>query len=213
MTHGALAVLARALDTGVATPEDELSERILDAALQLSAASGVRNLTMDEVARRARVGRMTVYRRFRDRDGLVEALVVRETRRCLAELDAAADPEQPIAEQMAEGFVTSLRLAFSHPLLQRLARVEPEVVLDTLNDDQAGAFTAAVAFLAHRLRRSQEAGVIGRDVDVDVVAELLSRIAFSFVLVPGSGLPLDDEDRLREIARRHLVPLLGTTDA
>jgi hypothetical protein len=28
------------------------------------------------------------------------------------------------------------------------------------------------------------------------------------VLVPQSGLPLDDDDRLRAIARAHLAPLL-----
>jgi AcrR family transcriptional regulator len=209
MESAASTVLSRALDKEVNTPEDAISERILDAALAISAASGLRNLTMDEVARRAHVGRMTVYRRFRDRDGLVQALGVRETRRCLAELDAATDPAQPIAEQVAEGLVTSLRLAAEHPLLARLARVEPEVVLETLNARRGGAFAAAVAFLADRLGRAQRAGVLSEDVDVEVAAELLSRIAFSFVLVPGSALPLGDADRMRDIARRHLLPLLG----
>jgi AcrR family transcriptional regulator len=201
-----LAVLARALDPEVGTPEDALSARILDAALALSAASGLRHLTMDDVARRARVGRMTVYRRFGDRDGLVEALTVRETRRCFDALDRAADPGQPIADQVAAGFVTSLRIAAEHPLLARLARVEGETVLEALN---GGAFSGAVAFLADRLRQAQRAGVLAAGADVEAAAELLVRIACSFVLVPGSGLPLGDEDRLREIARAHLVPLLG----
>jgi TetR/AcrR family transcriptional regulator, repressor for uid operon len=209
MATPALQVLARALDPQVGTPEDATSERILDAALALAAASGLRHLTMDDVARRAGVGRMTVYRRFSDRDGLVEALVIRETRRCLAALDGAADASQPIADQVAEGFVTSIRLATEHPLLARLTRVEPEVVLDFLNTGPAGAFGAAVAFLSHRLRQSQEAGVLGPHVDVGVTAELLARLAFSFVLVPASGLPLDDDERLRAIARAHLAPLLN----
>jgi TetR/AcrR family transcriptional regulator, repressor for uid operon len=161
------------------------------------------------VARRAGVGRMTVYRRFGDRERLVEALTVRETKRCLAELEAAADPGQPIAEQVAEGFVTSLRLAREHPLLARLARVEPEAVLASMTAGGSGAFAAAVAFLADRLRRSQAAGVLDGDVDVAVAAELLVRVAVSFVLVPDSALPLDDEDALREIARRRLVPLVA----
>ena len=202
MTRPGLAVLARALEPGADPPEDAVSERILDAALALSAASGVRNLTMDEVARRAGVGRMTVYRRFGDRDGLVDALTVRETRRCFAALDGAADPEQPVADQVAAGFVTSLRMAAEHPLLARLARVEPETVLEALN---GGVFDAAVAFLATRLR-----AVVPDADDADVAAELLVRIACSFVLVPGSRLPLDDDDRLREVARDHLVPLLAT---
>src|SRR6478672_596917 len=139
MTAPALATLTRALADAPA--DDATSTRILDAALELAGASGLRHLTMDDVARRAGVGRMTVYRRFHDRQGLVDALSARESRRCLAELDAAADPSQPIADQVAAGFVTSIRLATEHPLLARLARAEPESVLTTLN---GGIVAAAV---------------------------------------------------------------------
>jgi AcrR family transcriptional regulator len=151
---------------------------------------------------------MTVYRRFGDRDGLVQALSLREAQRCLAELDAAASADQPIEEQVQEGFVVSLRLASTHPLLARLATVEGEVVLQTLNARRGGAFAVATAFLSQRLRRAQRSGVLAADVDVGAVAELLVRITMSFVLLPASTLPLDDEDRLRAIARRHLVPLV-----
>ena len=208
MATDAPAFLVRARDGDVAPPADATSERILDAALEEAARSGMANVTMDAVARRARVGRMTVYRRFGDREGLVAALGVRETRRCLAALDAATDPAQPIAEQVAEGFVTALRLVAEHPLLARLARAEPDVLLETLNARRGGTAALAIAYLAARLRRSQKAGVLAAGVDVDRGAELLVRVVLSFLLVPGSGLPLDDDERRRAIARAHLVPLL-----
>ncbi|HET9025375.1 MAG TPA: hypothetical protein VFN64_12435, partial [Burkholderiaceae bacterium] len=119
--------------------------------------------------------------------------------------DAAADPSQPIADQVAAGFVTSVRLAAEHPLLARLARAEPESVLATLN---AGVFATAVEFLAGRLRQAQAAGVLG-DVDLDASAELLVRLALSFVLVSGSRLPLDDPERLAAIAREQIAPMLA----
>ena len=203
MSAAAVASIARALAEPAA--DDATSTRILDAALELAAASGLRHLTMDDVARRAHVGRMTVYRRFHDRQGLVDALNSRETRRCLAELDAAADPSQPIGEQVAAGFVTSVRLATEHPLLARLARAEPDTVLNALN---AGVFAAATEFMAARLRSAQKAGVLGK-VDFEVSAELLVRLAFSFVLVPGSRLALDDPERLANIARSQIAPLLS----
>lgn len=203
MTTAALATLQRAFAD--VPSEDETSTRILDAALELAAASGLRHLTMDDVARRARVGRMTVYRRFHDRQGLVDALSARELRRCLAELDAAADPSQPIADQVAAGFVTSIRLATDHPLLARLARAEPDAVLGSLS---AGVFAAATEFLAGRLRQAQDAGVLG-DVDADASAELLVRLAVSFVLVPGSKLPLDDPAQLAAIGRAQIASILG----
>jgi AcrR family transcriptional regulator len=202
-----IALLARALDPSVVPPSDAVSERVLDAALALSAASGVQNLTMDAVARRARVGRMTVYRRFGDRERLIEALAVREGRRCLAELDAAIGPEAPIEEQVAAGFVTSLRIAREHPLLGRLARFEPETVLAALSEDGGAVLRMGRTYLAARLRESQRAGVLG-DVDVEEAAELLFRLAFSFVLIEESVLPLDDEERLREVARRLVAPVL-----
>src|SRR5437879_3968612 len=123
-----LALIARAIASPAEPPTDALSERILDAAPELCAASGVRNLPMDGVAARAAVGRMTVYRRFGQKSSLIEALSMREARRCLAALSDAVDPGAPVADQIAEGFVTSLRLAREHPLLNRLARLEPEAV-------------------------------------------------------------------------------------
>jgi TetR/AcrR family transcriptional regulator, repressor for uid operon len=202
------ALLERALDPTVEPPPDDaLSGRILDAALALSAASGVRNLTMDDVASRAGVGRMTVYRRFGDKSRLVEGLAVREARRCLAQLDAAANPDDPIEDQVAEGLVTSLRIAREHPLLNRLARHEPEAVLGVFLVDDSAVFRMARRFLAERLRASQRAGVLG-PVDADEAAELLVRLTISFVLIQDSVLPLHDEARTREVARRLFAPVL-----
>src|SRR5258708_37936663 len=101
-------LLARALATPLDPASDAVSERILDAALALAGASGLRNLTIDDVARRAGVGRMTVYRRFGERARLVEALTAREARGALEALDLAADPQLSVADQVAEGFVTAL---------------------------------------------------------------------------------------------------------
>ena len=201
-------LLLRVFDPEVEPPDDALSTRILDAALALSAASGVRNVTIDAVARRARVGRMTVYRRFGERKRLVDALAVRECRRCLAELDGAIGPGAPIGDQIAEGFVISLRLAREHPLLNRLARLEPETVLAGLNDRGGAVFAAARAFVAARLRASQGSGVLG-EFDVAAAAELLVRLAFSFVLIQESVLPLDAEVATRAAARRLIAPMLS----
>jgi AcrR family transcriptional regulator len=190
-----------------ATSGDEISARILDAALDTAAAFGLQNLTMDAVARRAEVGRMTVYRRFGDKQGLVAALGARESRRCLAAMDAAAPPDAPIAEQAAAGFATALRLAREHPLLSRLARLEPEAVLAGLTNHGGALFAIIRGGLAERLREAQRAGVLG-EVEVEETAELMVRLAVSFVLIPESVLPLDDEEKVRGVAWQLLTPIL-----
>jgi AcrR family transcriptional regulator len=200
-------IIALALDPSVEPPDDALSERILDASLALSAAFGLRNLTIDDVARRARVGRMTVYRRFGSKGRLVEALAIRESRRCIAELDAAMRPDAPFEEQIADAFVTSMRLAREHPLLNRLARLEPESVLESLAGEQSGIFAAARAFTASRLTAAIEAGVLV-PVEVEETAELLVRLGVSFVLIQDTVFPVEDDARARAAARRLMAPLL-----
>jgi AcrR family transcriptional regulator len=206
MSPGSL--LERALDPAVETPGDGLSERILDAALALSAADGVRHLTMDDVAERAAVGRMTVYRRFGSRDSLVEALSVREARRCLAEMDASVDPEAPVSDQIAQGFLTTLRLVREHPLLDRLARLEPATALAALTANDGALFAMSRAFVAARLKEAKRQRLIG-EVDPDEAAELLVRLGFSFLLIRDSALPLDDDEHAMEVARALIAPMLG----
>lgn len=206
MAEGAQ-LLALALAPRSERPEDATSDRILDAALALSAASGVRNLTMDDVANRAGVGRMTVYRRFGDKATLVESLTAREGRRCLAQLDAAVNRDDPVADQIADGFVAALRVARDHPLLNRLARLEPDTVLATFNANDGALFIVARDFMAVRLRMAQKAGQLG-DLPVEEAAEFLVRLSLSFVLIQPSVLPLDDDARVHALAKRLIMPVL-----
>lgn len=205
----AASLLQRALDPAAAPPTDATSRRILDGALDAAAASGIKHLTIDEVARRAGVGRVTVYRKFGDRQRLIEALGVREAQRCIALLDEATTPDQPITEQVAEGFVAGLRMLREHPLLSRLVTHEPDVLLHSLTNPRAALFPLARAYVAGRLAAAQEAGVSPRtDLDLLQVAEAFLRITVSFALIPDTVLPLDDEDAARETARRLIAPLV-----
>jgi AcrR family transcriptional regulator len=209
MAVDSLSLLQRAIGSTVEPPDDPLSERILDAALEISAASGVKNLTMDEVADRAGVGRMTVYRRFGNREHLEEALAVREARRCLAELDSTVDPGGPVADQIAQGMLTSLRLIREHPLLERMSRVEPAAALAALTSEGAAVFAMSRAFVAARIAESQAQGQVRRDLDPEQAAEILIRLGFSFLLIPQSALPVADDVRMREVARTLIAPVLG----
>ena len=209
MAAESASLLQRALGSSVEPPTDETSERILDAALDLSAASGVRHLTMDEVAERAGVGRMTVYRRFGTRSKLEEALAVREARRCLAELDSTVDPGAPVPDQIAQGMLTSLRLIREHPLLERMSRLEPQAALAALTAEGSAVFAMGRAFVAARIAEAQREGTIDRKLDPLQAAEILVRLSFSFLLIRESALPLEDDKRMRELARKMIAPILG----
>jgi AcrR family transcriptional regulator len=200
-------LLALALDPTVQTDADNMSQRILDAALELSAASGLRHLTMDDVARKANVGRMTVYRRFATKSALVDALAVRECRHCLAVIADAIDPDDGIVDRIAAMFVAVLRVIREHPLLERLARVEPEALLSELTRDRSRVFRLVREFLIDRIHQAQEAGELA-EADAAVLAELALRLGASFVLMPDSVLALGDEAATRATVRALLAPVL-----
>lgn len=69
-------------------PADPLTEQILDAAREQFTTFGLRRSTVDDVAKRAGVSRVTVYRRFGNKDGLVSACLIREYRRFVMDVDA-----------------------------------------------------------------------------------------------------------------------------
>jgi AcrR family transcriptional regulator len=194
-------LLALAFDPRVQTADDALSERILDAALALAAASGLRHLTMDDVARRAGVGRMTVYRRFGGRGALVDALAVRECRRCLAAIAAALDPGSPIEERLVDLFLVTMRVIREHPLLERLARVEPEALLSELTRDGSAVFALVREYLVGLIRDAHLE-------DPELLAELGLRLGASFVLMPETVLPLDDERAVRRMVGALIAPLV-----
>jgi AcrR family transcriptional regulator len=199
-------LLELALDPAVAPPGDATSERILDAALELVAEGGARALTMDAVAARARLGRMTVYRRFGGRDRLEQSLGVRETRRGLAEVAAAqADPGLSGPDRIAEGFVAALRVAREHPLFSRITPVD---ALAAMSAHGAEAVELARGFIEAQIRDGQRRGEF-RAGDPAVAAELLLRIGVSFLLLPRSVIPLGDEDAAREVARTLIAPIVA----
>ena len=94
---------ADALNAGPAPGEDELVDRVAAAALDQFAEYGIRRSTIDDVARRAGVSKMTVFRRFQNKQGLVEVVIAREIRRGMAELDRAWERQDTLEESPRPG--------------------------------------------------------------------------------------------------------------
>jgi AcrR family transcriptional regulator len=191
-------------------PEDATTERILDAALAQFVDFGLRRTSVDDVAKRAGVSRVTVYRRFQNRDVLVGATLAREYQRFLAVLDPVVRVLPTMQERVVEGFLVTLRHVRSHPLLGGLLRSEPETVLPALTVDGGPALVAMRDYLTRAFERFQrEAGVEVPDPDPAPAAEIMVRIVMSFLLNPTSCVDLADDEAVRSFARRYLAPMLG----
>ncbi|GAA4134224.1 helix-turn-helix domain-containing protein [Actinomadura keratinilytica] len=183
---------------------DDLDARILDAALAEFETYGLRRVSVEDVAKRARVARTTIYRRFTNKEQLLQAVILREVRRFLTAIAEATEGLPTPEEAVVEGFVVGLRGARTHPLITRVLQSEPDVFVDQLGMNGGAVLLAARDILADRLRRASP----GSAEDYATVAEVLLRVALSLLLVPGGGLRLDDEDDIRAFARAHLTRML-----
>ncbi|WP_433364325.1 TetR/AcrR family transcriptional regulator [Actinoplanes sp. CA-142083] len=187
---------------------DEIAERLLDAAYDQFCRMGIRRSTMEDVARRAGVSRITAYRRFATKDTLVEHVVRREFRRYFDQFQIDIRPATTAADRVVLGFVSSLQAIRRNPLIGGLMTAEPDLLIPSMISDGGRTMAAVQRFVAGQLRREQHAGTISATVDVDLVAEVMTRLCCSFLITPSTVVDLDDDEQLRTVARRFLVPML-----
>jgi AcrR family transcriptional regulator len=83
-------------------PDPDLEDRILHAAHALWKRGGEKSLTMRAVARAARTNTPAVYRRFKDREDLVRALLLHTAARIRRDFELGET-----IERMAEAYVDS----------------------------------------------------------------------------------------------------------
>ena len=119
--------IAEILDAGPKPGSDELLDRVASAALAQFADFGIRRSTIDDVARRAGVSRVTVFRRFENKQRLIEVVVAREIRRGAAELAKVWQDGESLEQRMLDGLSFTVSFVRGHPLFDRLLRSEPEV--------------------------------------------------------------------------------------
>jgi TetR/AcrR family transcriptional repressor of uid operon len=188
--------------------DDELATRVLDGAYEQFCRMGIRRSTMEDVARRSGVSRITVYRRFASKDVLVEHVVRREFRRYFDQFLRDIRQADTAADRVVVGFVSALRAIRHNPLIGGLMASEPDVLVPSMISDGGRTLATVQRFVAGQLRRERDAGNVAADVDVELVAELMTRVSSSFLLTPSHVIDLDDDAQVRAVARRFLVPML-----
>jgi AcrR family transcriptional regulator len=199
--------IAEVLKAAPVLGEDALVDRVVAAALGEFAEHGIRRTTIDDVARRAGVSRMTVFRRFKSKQGLVEVVIAREVRRGMEELDLLWEGAETLEERLVEGFAFAGRFARGHPLFDRLLRSEPEVLLPLLTVDGGPVLELYQSLIAQRLQAEINAGR-ARTSDIDGVAEVIARLAISLLLTRDGTITPDDPDTLARLVRLVLLPIL-----
>lgn len=188
------------------TPEADAATRaILDAAVVEFERHGFRRVALDDVARRARVSRTTIYRRFANRDELVAAVIDRENAILFADIADELKNRRPQSNYYVEAFTCAIMRFRQHRVLTRMIVDEPGLMLELAHEH----WGAAVERMAAALRVIFPAGFaerIGAQA-VDELAETILRYAAMALVLP-SRQPLETADDVRAFATEHFLPSL-----
>jgi AcrR family transcriptional regulator len=184
-------------------------DALLDAARAGILAVGWRRTTLTDVARRAGVSRMTIYRRWPDMQTLLADLMTREWAVVVEDsaLGADASPLQRVAGGVA-ATVAGLR---GNELFAKILEVDPELLLPYLLDRRGRTQDAILGLVEAVIVEGQADGSV-RAGSPRLLARSLMLAAHGFALSaqtmtgPDGPGEADLDAELRTLVERYLRP-------
>ena len=159
-----------------------VEDSLLDAARACILAVGWKRTTLTDVARRAGVSRMTIYRRWPDMQTLLADLMTREWASVVA--DAAVVGDSPV-DRLARGVVRTVSALRGNALFAKIVEVDPELLLPYLLDRRGRSQDSILEMLAELIVDGQREEQI-RTGDPVLIARTVLLTAQGFVLSTGT---------------------------
>ncbi|MET8697195.1 TetR/AcrR family transcriptional regulator [Streptomyces bauhiniae] len=136
------------------------ADTVLDAVRDCVLAVGVRRTTLADVARRAGVSRMTLYRRWPDLQTLVGDLMTREWLAVATRAMPDASDGPHTRARIVTGLVAGVTEFRDHPLFHKILDVDPELLLPYVLDRRGATQEALLALLTDALREGHADGSV-----------------------------------------------------
>jgi AcrR family transcriptional regulator len=191
---------SRAVIDDAGTGSRHIPLEVLDATRAAVLAVGVRRTTLTDVARRAGVSRMTLYRLVPDVTTLILEVMTREFAALIAESEQHVRRRRTGRGRAVAATVELVRRLPDAPLFRRVVDVDPELLLPYLTDRLGATQRLAIGHVRRLLADGVADGSIRR-ADLDVLALTVVFATTPFVV---SARLLDDEQRaaaLDELSR------------
>jgi AcrR family transcriptional regulator len=180
-------------------------DKILDAAQSALLDLGIRNTTLAEVARRAGVSRMTLYRRYPDIDALLTEVLGRQLIRVVRRNAGLVEVPDPgpgggrTARDLLVGWTVEVVQAFHTDLLMhKMLDSDAEFLLPYLVREFGGLQNYALDLLSVRLEQGHDDGSI-RPGSVALQARTVLLTAQSFVISARAAGPVPMDRLLEEL--------------
>jgi AcrR family transcriptional regulator len=177
-------------------PEREPRDAYLDAARDCILDVGWRRTTLTEVARRAGVSRMTIYRTWADMPTLLGDLMTREWAG-VVRAEVAATERSSSLERIVDGISGTVRALRRNELFVRIVELDPELILPYLFSRRGRSQDLILALTVDAIRAGQQDGSV-RPGDPDAMARGVLLAVHGFVLsahtMVDDGVREDDLD-------------------
>ena len=190
--------------------ESTMADRLLIAARESILLVGWKRTTLTDIATRAGVSRMTVYRTYADMTELLADLMMREQAALVAAAVDSVEVTRARPDRLAIGVARTVAALRDNDLFRRMIDVDPEWVLPYLLERRGRFQDAVLEVVGERIVEGQRDGSI-RAGDPVVLARTVLLTAHGFALSApimtdaAVGQPVLD-DELAELLRRYLTP-------
>ena len=174
----------------------EPRDAYLDAARDCILDVGWRRTTLTEVARRAGVSRMTIYRTWADMPQLLGDLMTREWAGVVADSLAEEDRDAPTIERLVGDIVGTVQRLRENELFVRIVDLDPELILPYLFSRRGRSQDGILELTVGALREAQAEGAVRAGNPV-AMARAMLLAAHGFVL--SAHTMVDDEVSLEEL--------------
>ncbi|MCF8605748.1 TetR/AcrR family transcriptional regulator [Gordonia sp. HY442] len=185
----------------------DVRTRLLDAAQDALAATGIRGTTVQHVAQRAGVSRAWLYRHFPDKSSLLGAAIVRLTEDFLAAAHRALEGVDDFDLRLAAG-VAHGRTMYDSPgsLILRLREAEPDEFAACVGAGVQGMVPTLAQFWEPYVAAARRRGEIHPATDIAEAAEWVARVLISLGSAPGETLDPDDQAAVLRHLRHYVLP-------
>ena len=179
----------------------EVPDAVLAATRDSVLAVGVRRTTLTDVARRAGVSRMTLYRLVPDVTTLILEVMSREFATVIATAESQARRRRTARARIAATTATVVGLLHEEPLFRRILDVDPELLLPYLTDRFGTTQRIAAAHVRRMLADGQQDGSVRRG-NLDTMATALVLMVTPFVVSLRLLEEVGRDDLLAELERQ-----------
>ena len=189
---------------------EDTRQNILDSALALYLSRGVEKTTVSAIIERARLGRTTFYRYFKDADDVLNQAVIRDFDTLIAEFETQRYEHASLEEQIVEDITWFIRQFRRRSALKMLFANNSRQLYERIDSALAASFKAAQACSRPTYERARRLGRLREGITLRKYVEWCMFIVMSLHTV---NFPFAaNEFSLRELLKDFVAPSLILTE-